>query len=504
MNKKMAALFLATVTAAGLTGCAGGASGSSAGGKAEEVSLYCVSFNNIPAETETARVEKAMNDYLAKTYPDDNVAIDIKLFGPAEYAQKVTLAMQSGDKVDAFLINDLVNDHASDMLYPLDDLIGEYGKDLTEILKRDLDEAPYKAMTIDGQIWGVPVNKGIVLHDTLLYDKEIAEAAGVDIDSITCLEDLEAAFEKVKAYDDSIVCYAPLNQGDSSVMMMIRDEMKMDVLNDRLYYAGVTVNNQPEVINIFETDEFKEKCELMYRWNQAGYLQDDAATTTSTAPELFRAGRAFCTIGGYGGESAGAIITASSGRTIESKILYDFLVSSSSVSVSFGVASTSKVPEAAMKLLNRLWTDEYLLNTFLYGIEGEDYVKTDADHWAYPENKDATTVGYTAALCTGVIGSESLQYQTVGTDVSDLDLKVQHNKETERSAFYGFQFNGTQVKNEMSAIANVYKQYVPGLICGTVNPDEAIPEFLQALDAAGIDTVIAAKQEQLDAWLAQQ
>lgn len=62
MNKKMAALFLATVTAAGLTGCAGGASGSSAGGKAEEVSLYCVSFNNIPAETETARVEKAMND----------------------------------------------------------------------------------------------------------------------------------------------------------------------------------------------------------------------------------------------------------------------------------------------------------------------------------------------------------------------------------------------------------------------------------------------------------
>lgn len=44
-----------------------------------------------------------------------------------------------------------------------------------------------------------------------------------------------------------------------------------------------------------------------------------------------------------------------------------------------------------------------------------------------------TTVGYTAALCTGVIGSESLQYQPVGTDIADIQLKLKHNKESERS-----------------------------------------------------------------------
>ena len=104
MNKRVAAFFLAALTSLGLAGCGstGGTGAQGTAGKAEEVSLYCVSFNNIPAETETARVEAAMNDYLAKTYPEDNVAIDIKLFGPAEYAQKVTLAMQSGDKVDCF------------------------------------------------------------------------------------------------------------------------------------------------------------------------------------------------------------------------------------------------------------------------------------------------------------------------------------------------------------------------------------------------------------------
>ena len=155
-------------------------------------------------------------------------------------------------------------------------------------------------------------------------------------------------------------------------------------------------------------------------------------------------------------------------------------------------------------MINRLWTDEYLINTFLYGEEGVDYVKPDADHWAYPDGMDATTVGYTAALCTGVIGSESLQYQPVGTDIADIQLKLKHNKESERSPFFGFMFDASGVTTEMSAIANVYNQYVPGLICGTVDPETTMPEFLNALDAAGINTVIQAKQEQLDAWIAAQ
>ena len=501
--KKLISLLLCCVLCLSLAACGSGSGGSSGG--VDTVTLYCLSFNNIPEDSEVTRVEEAMNAYIAETYPDDKVAIDIKLFGPAEYTQKVALAMQSGDKIDAFLTSSLVNDYATDMLYPLDELLEQYGAEATAILKADFDENPYAATTINGEIYGIPVNKGMALNGTLLYDKEIAEAAGVDIDSITKLEDLEAAFEKVQAYDSSIICYVPLNQGDTSVIReIIGSEAKMDRLNDSQYYAGVTFGDDPTVINLYASDIFMEKCQLMYRWNQAGYLQSDAATTTSTAGEMFKAGRGFCTIGGYGGDSAGAILSASSGREIGSKIIYDFFFDSQAVSLSYCIASTSKLPEAAMKLLNRMWSDEYLINTFLYGIEGEDYVKVDEDHWSYPEGKDASSVGYTAALCTGVIGSESLQYQTVGTDISDLALKAQHNKESERSPFYGFLFDASGVSTEISAIANVYKQYVPGLVCGTVDPETTIPEFLSALEAAGIDNVIAAKQEQLNAWLENQ
>jgi putative aldouronate transport system substrate-binding protein len=509
--KKLISLVTAGMLAMSLAACGSSGSGSAAAGGSSAssepttVTVYCMSFNNIPEDSEVTRIENLMNDYLAKTYPDDNIAIDIKLFGPAEYTQKVQLAMQSGDKIDAFFERALANDVASDMLAPMNDLLEKYGQEVTAKLKEDFDENPYTATTINGTIYAVPANKGMALNGNLIWDDDIAQAAGVDMSTVSSIEDLEAVFEQVHAYDPNIVCYAPNNQGDTSLIRpILRSEEKIDCLNDTDYYAGVSMNGDSTVTNLYASDAFMEKCKLMREWNQKGYLQADAATTTSTAPELFSAGRCFSTIDAYGGDSAGAVLSLSSGHNLKSKILYNFYFDSASVYVDFGIASTSKVPEAAMKMINRLWTDEYLINTFLYGEEGVDYVKPDADHWAYPDGKDATTVGYTAALSTGVIGSESLQYQPVGTDIADIQLKLKHNKESERSPFFGFMFDASGVTTEMSAIANVYNQYVPGLICGTVDPETTMPEFLNALDAAGINTVIQAKQEQLDAWIAAQ
>lgn len=509
--KKLISLVTAGMLAMSLAACGSSGSGNAAAGGSSAssepttVTVYCMSFNNIPEDSEVTRVENLMNDYLAKTYPDDNIAIDIKLFGPAEYTQKVQLAMQSGDKIDAFFERALANDVASDMLAPMNDLLEKYGQEVTAKLKEDFDENPYTATTINGTIYAVPANKGMALNGNLIWDDDIAQAAGVDMSTVNSIEDLEAVFEQVHAYDPNIVCYAPNNQGDTSLIRpILRSEEKIDCLNDTDYYAGVSMNGDSTVTNLYASDAFMEKCKLMREWNQKGYLQADAATTTSTAPELFSAGRCFSTIDAYGGDSAGAVLSLSSGHNLKSKILYNFYFDSASVYVDFGIASTSKVPEAAMKMINRLWTDEYLINTFLYGEEGVDYVKPDADHWAYLDGKDATTVGYTAALCTGVIGSESLQYQPVGTDIADIQLKLKHNKESERSPFFGFMFDASGVTTEMSAIANVYNQYVPGLICGTVDPETTMPEFLNALDAAGINTVIQAKQEQLDAWIAAQ
>ena len=46
------------------------------------------------------------------------------------------------------------------------------------------------------------------------------------------------------------------------------------------------------------------------------------------------------------------------------------------------------------------------------------------------------------------------------------------------------------------------EKYNKGLLCGFLEPETTIPDFLQELEDAGIDAIIQEKQRQLDAWLA--
>ena len=51
--------------------------------------------------------------------------------------------------------------------------------------------------------------------------------------------------------------------------------------------AGVLMNggvDTTEIVNLFETDEYREYLDWMRRWNQAGYISPDAATTTDAGP----------------------------------------------------------------------------------------------------------------------------------------------------------------------------------------------------------------------------
>lgn len=72
------------------------------------------------------------------------------------------------------------------------------------------------------------------------------------------------------------------------------------------------------------------------------------------------------------------------------------------------------------------------------------------------------------------------------------------------SKVLGYCFNTDTVSTQYAALSDVVTQYATSLSLGVSDPDTTIPEFLSALDAAGINEVIAENQSQLDAWLAEQ
>jgi len=511
MNRKkgMAALLLsAALTGSALTACSSGKSDSNSAqgggdsGKVQEIVFAMPSFNRIPDDL--SKVRDAIN---AITESKIGVKVDYRVYGPADYAQKVNLALQSGEKMDVFTtLGQFSNYVSKSQVAPLDDLLAANGKEMTAILEKDFGPDMLKATTIDGKIYGIPVNKGMSLPISFVYNADLLKGAGFKADDVKTVDDLPAIFEAVKKANPDVVPFGPINvnPSDTGLLNLLKGTNKVDFLTDATG-VGVVVGNDGKVVNFYDTDIFKNGVQMMRDWYEKGYLQKDAATTTITSSEMMSSGREFSFLGGYGGMEVGKTLSAQTGKNVETKRIAPFYFDTSAVnSVSWMVSSTSKAPEASVKFLNLLYTDEQLINTILYGVEGEDYVKVDDHHVKFPDGKDANTVPYTAMLSTGIVGSESLQYQFEGINWSDIELKLKENKETERSPYFGFIFDQGKVKTQISAVNNVVNQYLPGLVTGSLDPQTTIPKFVKALNDAGAESVIKSKQEQLDAWLASQ
>ena len=64
----------------------------------------------------------------------------------------------------------------------------------------------------------------------------------------------------------------------------------------------------------------------------------------------------------------------------------------------------------------------------------------------------------------------------------------------------GFDFDLSKVKNEVTAIKNVWAEFMGGLETGSTDPATELPRALTKFQASGLDKVVAEAQKQYDAW----
>ena len=83
-------------------------------------------------------------------------------------------------------------------------------------------------------------------------------------------------------------------------------------------------------------------------------------------------------------------------------------------------------------------------------------------------------------------------------------VHADHIDNAVKSRPFGFSFDATSVRTQVSSVNNVITQYFNALTNGELAPSTMIDEFNTALEAAGLNDIIAEKQAQLDAWAAAQ
>lgn len=313
------------------------------------------------------------------------------------------------------------------------------------------------------------------------------EEIGFEFDEkkVYTLDDLTGIFAAIKEKHPDMYPCGVVTTGKTSSEFTYASG-PIDSLGGAPNYTGVLLGeSSTTVVNLFESEEYQNYLRHLREWNLAGYIHPDAATMEGTVDSLKAAG-----------VTAGYFMLSA---PIQQKKGDVILRLSEPYQLSQGAGGwvipyRSEAPEAAIKFIDLVWSDAALANLIMWGIEGEHYVVKDAsiNLIDLPEGVTATNSSYYNTL--GIWGDARHMYTFSANNTQEKNDAYTAEASQHRTQGIGISFNMEDVTNEVAAISAVIAQYVPTLESGSVDLDTYYPQFIQALKAAGIDTVIAEKQ----------
>jgi putative aldouronate transport system substrate-binding protein len=449
----------------------------------DEVTLTMYLVGN-GQEPDTDAVLAKINEYMKDKL---NVKLNLQVFGWGDdYNQKVNTALASGEPIDivftaAWAANYRVN-AASGYFLQLNDLLNKYPK-VKEVVGEDF----LNGSAIDGKNFAVPCNKEKVHNWGFLLMKSIVDKLQIDISTIKKTEDMEPIWDKVLASEKGMT---PFMSTGESAFLQDWDFISDDDVPGALYPD----NRDTKIINNLLAPESIAEYKKMREYYKKGYVHPDAVTMKNGV-ELMKTGKFFSSISSLK-PGKDAEMTQSTGvEWVQVDITPVVMTNRETTGSLLAIPAGSKNAERAFQFIEMLYTDEFLVNTLVYGIEGTHYTKVSDKVVKLTDNK-----GYRAGNGWR-FGNQFNNYLLDTEDPQKWDKFLEFNKKGLPLTSLGFMFDKTPVENQVSAVKAVTEKYMKSLRTGSVEPDPTVAKLTEELKAAGTDEIIAEMQKQYDAWL---
>lgn len=500
MKKRILAAMLTLSMVVSMTACgnseAGGSKDSAKNnGNGDEPYTVTMVLNG-STQPDEERIEQKINEILE---PELNANLDIVVLPWASASQQLQLMLSGDEKIDVFYTQatNAVQYMNAGQIMDMSELIDKYGTNIKQIYGEDIA----KINQMEGFVYGVPnqIERGSI--PAIFMRKDLVEKYNIDTTQIKEPKDLESVFETVKAGEPDMTMLYSSSESDAPLTRLFRG----DTLSDN-NYLGVLMDqtNSTKLENFFATDWFKDTTTMLHNWYQKGYISQDAGTNTENWRTVCKAGNLFSLFFAYH-PGTPVEFESSTGYDFEIVPFYNepIINSSSYNGVTFSIAQNSENPEKTMEVLDYIYGSSEIMNLLNWGEQDKDYVIEDADNGIinFPEGITSDNAGYNLNL-GWELPNQFIAYKWTGSDPQLWEKMEEFNGSAKSSKAVGFLFDSSNCSSEIAALSNIVKQYSGALYSGSGDPDELIPELLEALDDAGINEVIQAKQEQLDAFLA--
>lgn len=469
----------------------------------EDMSEINIMYIHTGGVTNYKDVEAALNELTEKRI---NVHVSMEVVGIADYLQQLNLKISSQEKLDALVTipagtGRFVSMTSQNQLMPIGDLLEEYGQGILETVP----EIYLKAGQIDGVQYAVPCYADKVDTFYWFVRKDLAEKYNIDTDSMTSLADIEQALSLLAQNEPQMSALVPsmeahmLTKSTMFVTGDFEDTVPFDPILDN--QVIIQFEEDPDtIVNYYATEGFKEVCEIMHRWYEAGYVYKDAATNMDAGESLIKSGKGASYFSGSDGQIAS--INSSCGYEMTAVPIFTVPTCTSSfTNWTWAIPVTATEPEAAMKFINLLFTDEEVINLLNFGIEGVHWEEKEDGTIGFPEGVDSTSSGY-YLNATWIFGKQFLSRVWEGNDPDSRKIALEKQERGLYSPAIGFTVDTSQFENELTSINNIIEEYRNGLISGVLDPQTELPKFLEKLENGGMPEIIQSCQQQYDDWKA--
>ena len=160
------------------------------------------------------------------------------------------------------------------------------------------------------------------------------------------------------------------------------------------------------------------------------------------------------------------------------------------------ISANSEHPVEAMKFLNLLNTDPYVMTLLNYGVEGIHYNLNEAGEVEFVADARATYSPWTNG-----VGNVTLPPPQKGQGADFQQRFAEFYAGSKKLPIYGFTFDSKPVETEIAAVTNIKEAYALSLCTGAVDVDTALPELLSKLEDNGMQKIVDEANAQLKAFL---
>lgn len=449
--------------------------------------IYFYSTGQQPAEI--GLVEATINQ-IVNSQLEVNVRLNLLEYSSA--LQQYNLMLYSKDKVDLmmtypFTYQKLV---AQGRLIEIGPLLDQYGTGIKEVLGNYL-----AGSEINGKIFGVRPIGDVATGAGIIVMKDVIDQCNLDLDIVKSFADIGLVLDQIKKDkpdDYPLISTMP--------MTLIEPDLgcQIDRLGDSL---GVLMDQGQtmKVVNLYETDLYADYLTTVRNWYIKGYTMPSISTNTENALSLMSSGNgSVCMIPTNPGTSMGFQLK---NQAVLHEYQRQISTTTNITMFQWVVPIACESPSKAVKMLNLMFTSADVMNLLAWGVEGRHYITHADGTIGFPQGIDRDTSGYYVGT-PWMMGNEFLTKIWNGYPLDLWEQIRKFNNEAIISGAMGFSYDPTPVKTEIVALNNIIGQYEMPLECGAVDPELVLPELITKLKAAGIDRVVAEKQQQLDRWAA--